>query len=115
MKVHLISEQTVEEYMLENARSRPSFEIWVSIIRFADWNAPNDIIMTFNSADILGNGSNRIVFNIGGNTYRLICKYCFGAKRVHLYVKWIGTHAEYSKLCKEGKQFLSVHFNKISQ
>jgi mRNA interferase HigB len=105
MKVHLISKQTVEEYMLENARSRPSLGNWVSIIRFADWNAPNDMIMTLNSADILGNGSNRIVFNIGGNTYRIICKYCFGATRVHLYVKWIGTHAEYSKLCKEGKQF----------
>jgi hypothetical protein len=25
--------------------------------------------------------------------------------KVHLIVKWIGTHAEYSKLCDEGKQY----------
>jgi mRNA-degrading endonuclease HigB of HigAB toxin-antitoxin module len=42
---------------------------------------------------------------IGGNKYRLICKYYFGKQRVHLFVKWIGTHAEYTKLCKENNQF----------
>lgn len=24
---------------------------------------------------------------------------------VHLFVKWMGTHAEYTKLCNEGKQY----------
>lgn len=105
MKVHLISKQTIEEFILENARSKTSLENWCSIIRFADWNEPNEMIMTFNSADLLGNGSERIVFNIGGNKYRLICKYHFGVTRIHLFIKWIGNHAEYSKLCKEGKQF----------
>jgi mRNA interferase HigB len=66
---------------------------------------PNEIVATFNSADILGKGSDRVVFNIGGNNYRLICKYHFGKTRIHLFVKWIGTHAEYSKLCNEGKQY----------
>ncbi len=69
------------------------------------WKEPNEIITTFNSADILGNGSDRVVFNIGGSNYRLICKYHFGNTRVHFFVKWIGTHAEYSKLCNEGKQY----------
>ncbi len=105
MRIHLIKKQSIEDYILKNARSRTSFEIWLSIIRHADWNEPNDIISTFNSADILGKGSDRVVFNIGGNNYRLICKYHFGQTQVHLFIKWIGTHAEYSKLCKEGKQF----------
>ncbi|MBN2636835.1 MAG: type II toxin-antitoxin system HigB family toxin [Prolixibacteraceae bacterium] len=105
MRIHLIKKQSIEEYVLKNARSRSSFEIWLSIVRHVDWNEPNDIISTFNSADILGKGSDRVVFNIGGNNYRLICKYHFGKTRVHLFLKWIGTHAEYSKLCNEGKQF----------
>jgi mRNA interferase HigB len=46
-----------------------------------------------------------VVFDIGGNNYRMICKYWFGASRVHLYVKWIGTHAEYDGLCKKNKQY----------
>ena len=105
MKVHLIKKQSIEDYILKNARSRASFEIWLSIVRRTEWNEPNEIISTFNSADILGNGSDRVVFNIGGNNYRLICKYHFGNMKVHLFVKWIGTHAEYTKLCNDGKQF----------
>jgi len=106
MKVHLIKKQSIEDFGSKNARSLASFEIWLSIIRRVDWNEPNEIISTFNSADILGNGSDRVVFNIGGNNYRLICKYHFGNTRVHLFVKWIGTHAEYTKLCNEGKQYV---------
>lgn len=105
MKVHLIKRETIEDYILKNARSRASFEVWFSIIKRADWNAPNEIISTFNSADILGNGSERVVFNIGGNNFRVICTYHFGNMNVHLFVKWIGTHAEYTKLCHEGKQY----------
>lgn len=105
MKVHLIKKQSIEDYVLRNARSKASFEIWLSIIKRVDWAEPNEIITTFNSADILGNGSDRVVFNIGGNNYRLICKYHFGNSRVHLFIKWIGTHAQYTKLCNEGKQY----------
>ncbi len=105
MKVHLIKKQSIEDYVLKNARSLASFEIWLSIIKRVDWNEPNEIISTFNSADILGKGSGRVVFNIGGNNYRLICKYHFGYTRVHLFVMWIGTHAEYTRLCNEGKQY----------
>lgn len=89
MKVHLIKKQTIEDFVL----------------KYADWNEPSDIVATFNSADILGKSSERVVFNIGGNNYRLICKYHFGITRVHLFIKWIGTHADYTKLCNEGKQF----------
>ncbi len=35
----------------------------------------------------------------------MICKYAFGEKQVHLFVLWIGTHAEYDKLCKKGEQY----------
>tara|TARA_R110002124_G_scaffold287021_3_gene469791 strand:+ start:15734 stop:16174 length:441 start_codon:yes stop_codon:yes gene_type:complete len=105
MKVHLIKKQSIEDFVLKNARSKVSFEIWLSILKRVDWNEPNELISTFNSADILGKGSERVVFNIGGNNYRLICKYHFGKEKIHLFIKWIGTHAEYTKLCKEGKQY----------
>jgi mRNA interferase HigB len=105
MRVHLIKKQSIEDYVQKNARSRASFEIWLSIIKRVDWKGPNEIILTFNSSDILGKGSDRVVFNIGGNNYRMICKYHFGETKVHLFVKWIGTHAEYTKLCNDGKQY----------
>jgi mRNA interferase HigB len=105
MKTHLIKKQSIEDYIVKNSQSRASFEIWLSILKRADWNDPNDIVSTFNNADILGNGSDRVVFNIGGNNYRMICKFHFGYMKIHLFIKWIGTHAEYTKLCNDGKQF----------
>jgi mRNA interferase HigB len=105
MKLHLIKKQSVEDYVLQNARSKPSFAIWLSLLKNVDWIEPLDIIKTFNSADILGKGSNRVVFNVGGNNYRVICSYYFGKSRVHLFINWIGTHAEYTKLCNDKMQY----------
>ena len=105
MKVHLISKQTIEVYIRKNTQSKVSFENWFSILKRADWNNPKEIISTFNQADILGNGSERVVFNIGGNKYRMICRYHFGINQIHLFIKWIGTHAEYTKLCRKGLQY----------
>lgn len=106
MKVRLIKKQTIEDFIKGNVQSKASFEQWVIKVKHADWNIPNDIVLTFNTADILGNASNRVVFNIGGNNFRMICSYHFGLKNVHLFIKWIGSHARYTKLCKEGKQFI---------
>jgi mRNA interferase HigB len=106
MRVHLIKRQTIEKYALHNARSRSSLSMWLLVIKSTDWNNPEDIQYTFNSADLLGNGTDRVVFDIGGNNYRLICHYVFGEKEVHLFVCWIGTHAEYNKLCKGNKQYV---------
>ena len=51
MKVHLIKRETIEEYVIDQARSRPSFEEWLEKIKRADWQVPEDIMATFNSAD----------------------------------------------------------------
>lgn len=105
MRVHLIKKQTVENYAAANAGSRRPLNLWLGVIKYADWEGPSDIKKTFGSADLLGNGSERVVFDIGGNNYRMICKYHFGEKQVHLFVCWIGTHAEYDKLCKNNEQY----------
>jgi mRNA interferase HigB len=106
MKVHLIKKQTIEEYVIGHAASKSSFEYWGTAVKYADWVTPEDIQKTFGTADLLGNGSNRVVFDIGGNNYRLICRYQFGIKRVHLFVCWIGTHTEYNELChNRNKQY----------
>lgn len=101
MKVHLIRKETVEEFASNNVQSRASLSEWLAKVKFADWNTPAEIQNTFGSADLLGNNSNRVVFDIGGNKYRMICKYAFGDKQVHLFVCWMGTHAQYDKLCNQ--------------
>jgi mRNA interferase HigB len=105
MKIHLIKKQTIEEYAQKNIQSKSAFASWFEIVKWVEWKKPEDIIKTFNNADILGKSSKRVVFNIGGNKYRIICSYFFGKAKVHLFVKWIGTHAEYTKLCNNGNQY----------
>jgi mRNA interferase HigB len=110
MKVHLIKKQTIENYVLANARSKSSFTIWLTIIKYANWTTPDDIKQTFGSADLLGNGSDRVVFDVGGNNYRMICKYQFGDINVHIFICWIGSHAEYNELCKKNLQYTVNYF-----
>ena len=105
MKVHLIRKETIESFAAYNVQSTPSFAVWLTAIKYADWVTPADIKQTFGSADLLGNGSNRVVFDIAGNNYRMICKYAFGDRQIHLFICWIGTHAEYDKLCYKNEQY----------
>ena len=106
MQVHLVKKQTIQNYVISHASGKSSFEKWMTVIKYADWKIPEDIRRTFGSADLLGKGSDRVVFDIGGNNYRMICKYYFSGTMAHLFVCWIGTHAEYDELCKSGLQFI---------
>jgi len=105
MQVRLLKRSTIESYVRKNANSRTGFENWYGVVKIVDWKIPEDFKKTFSSTDILGRRSNRVVFNISGNKYRMICKYMFGTKYVHLYISWIGTHAEYTKLCEKSLQY----------
>ncbi len=105
MRVHLIKEKTIENFAGQHANGRISFQLWLNVLKVADWSLPEDIKASFGSADLLGNGSDRVVFNIGGNNYRIICKYDFAKTRTHLAICWIGTHAEYTKICMASQQY----------
>lgn len=54
----------------------------------------NELRMIFNSVDAVGN--DRYVFNIKGNRYRLIALIHFDVRTV--YILFVGTHGEYSKI-----------------
>lgn len=110
MKIHLIKKQSVLLFVSKHTGSKVSFEQWLEKIKYADWEAPGDILRTFGHADLLGRNSDRVIFNVGGNDYRLICRYFFGDRYIHLFVCWIGTHAQYSRLCRRGLQFTVNEF-----
>jgi len=60
----------------------------------ATWRSPQDIKDQYASASICGN--NRVVFNIGGNKYRLVVEVQYQAGIV--WVKFVGTHAQYDRI-----------------
>jgi mRNA interferase HigB len=67
---------------------------WVKIVEAAQWTKPTDVKAMFRSADILRGG--RIIFDIGGNKYRLIAAVHYRGQRI--YVRFIGTHTEYDRI-----------------
>ncbi|MEA4936693.1 MAG: type II toxin-antitoxin system HigB family toxin [Paludibacter sp.] len=67
---------------------------WYETAINADWRSPTDIKSSYVNASILK--SQRIVFNIKGNTYRLIAKFNF--EKQWIFIRFIGTHKEYDKI-----------------
>lgn len=63
----------------------------------ATWKSPTDIKAQYRNASILKN--RRVVFNIKGNNYRLIVAIAY--KQQIVYVKFVGTHAEYDEVDAE--------------
>lgn len=115
MKVRLFRPDTIEEFADHHGNGKKHFIGWLNAIKFADWKEPKDITSTI-KGNLLGNGSNRVVFDIGGNSsnsFRIICEYKFDCsyknqvKKIHLYINWIGTHEEYNRLSNEEKRTIS--------
>jgi mRNA interferase HigB len=108
MKVRLIRKASIETFIAQNARAKSSMHAFLELLKVADWEVPNDIKSTFgNRVDVICNGS-RLVFDSGGGAFRIICGVAFGKKSVFLFVKFIGTHAEYDKLCKAKKNEVGI-------
>jgi mRNA interferase HigB len=47
MKVRLIKRKSIEDFTIQNAASRSSFRIWVTLLKNVDWTESGDINETF--------------------------------------------------------------------
>lgn len=90
----IIAKRTLKEFWEKYPDCEQYLKTWYDIAWRADWKSPNDIKETFASASIIAN--NRVVFNIRGNNYRLVVK--FNYERQWIFIRFIGTHAEYDKI-----------------
>lgn len=72
-------------------------EAWLAEARAAQWCAPADIKARYPSASILS--GDRVVFDIGGNRFRLLVHVHFGQGIVT--IQRVGTHAEYDRWALE--------------
>ena len=74
-----------------NGDAQGSLESWVEEALKATWLSPQAVKDQYHNASICGN--DRVVFNIGGNKYRLVVEMQYRAGIV--WVKFAGTHAQY--------------------
>jgi mRNA interferase HigB len=77
-----------------HAGAEQPLKAWFAEARRAAWRSMAEIKRRYPSASVID--SERVVFNIGGNKYRLVVKLWFAGQAT--WIKFIGTHEEYGRI-----------------
>lgn len=90
--MHIISRKVLRQFWQEYPDSQTALIRWFKLMETEKFQSFEELRSVFPSADIVGD---LIVFNIGGNKYRLITSIHFNRQKV--YIRYILTHSEYDK------------------
>jgi mRNA interferase HigB len=92
--MRIIAKKTLKDYWQKEPAAQTALEAWHAEAKNAAWSSPNDIKDRYATASILRDG--RVVFNIGGNKYRLVV--WINYEFFTIYVRFVGTHKEYDAI-----------------
>ncbi len=90
--MHIISRKILRQFWEKYPDSETPLSRWLKLVNSSTFENFDELRSVFPSADIVGD---LIVFNIGGNKYRLITSIHFNRQKV--YIRYILTHSEYDK------------------
>ena len=90
----IFAKSTLREFWEKYPDSEQYLKTWYDTAMNSDWKTPNDVKQSYANASILKD--NRIVFNVKGNSYRLVIK--FNLDHQLAFVRFIGTHSDYDKI-----------------
>ena len=93
--MRIFSRSTLIDCWSKHADAEGALRLWFSIVENASWTGPADVRAVFGSADFLRD--NRVVFDIKGNSYRLVAQIKYGPLFL-VSVRFVGNHAEYDKI-----------------
>ncbi|MBP6507932.1 MAG: type II toxin-antitoxin system HigB family toxin [Opitutaceae bacterium] len=92
--MHVIARKTLKDFWARHAGAEPALKAWFHEAKASRWESFLDIKSRYRSADALP--GNRVVFNLKGNSYRLIAHIHYNTSIV--FIRFFGTHAEYDKI-----------------
>ncbi|WP_026770162.1 type II toxin-antitoxin system HigB family toxin [Asinibacterium sp. OR53] len=92
--MRIIAKKTLRDFWEEHPGSKQQLLSWFQEAAKAKWTSTRPIKAAYPSASFLA--ENRIVFNIKGNTYRLVVKINYDYQMI--WIRFVGTHAEYDKI-----------------
>jgi mRNA interferase HigB len=98
--MRIIARRTLREFIAKRAGNKDqpalkaALEAWFFEVNKADWISTADVKRLYATASIVN--SDRIVFNIKGNDYRLVVAVDF--EKGIVWIKWIGTHKDYDRI-----------------
>jgi len=91
--MRVLGRGVLEGFGRRHARARSRLRSWLAEAEEAEWESPADVLRRFPHASFIT--GERVVFNIGGNNYRLDARIDF--QRKLLLVVRVGTHSEYDR------------------
>jgi mRNA interferase HigB len=91
--MRILSLPLLEDFKRRHSDVRGQLDAWRDEVERGAWQTSQDIKLRYPSADFLAD--NRVIFNIKGNSYRLVVQVRYRGGIV--VIEWVGTHAEYSK------------------
>lgn len=92
--MRVVAKRTLRDFWEKHSDCEEQLKAWFRETEKSGWTTINDLKKDHPSASILRDS--RIVYNIKGNTYRLIVKFNFEYKIC--WIRFIGTHAQYDKI-----------------
>ena len=90
--MHVVSHKAIRMFCEEHPDARNAMDHWYRVAKGATWASFAEVKQTFNTADFV---TPYVVFDIGGNKYRLIAEINFS--RMALFIRAIPTHKKYVK------------------
>lgn len=90
--MHIVSLKTLRTFWEKHPDSFIPLSRWYKIVERSNFGSFVELRATFPTADLVGD---LVVFNIGGNRYRLITSVHFNRGRV--YIRHVLTHREYER------------------
>jgi mRNA interferase HigB len=90
--MHVISRKTLRRFWEEYPDSESPLSRWFKIMQRSNFESFDALRATFPTSDKVGD---LVVFNIGGNKYRLVASVHFNRGKV--YVRHVLTHSEYDR------------------
>ncbi len=96
--MQIVALRTLRQFWAKHPQTEGPIRAWYGMASHGEWTSPADIKREFGTTvDFIAD--NRVVFDLGGNKYRLVVHVSYRFKRA--LVKFIGTHAEYDRINAE--------------
>jgi mRNA interferase HigB len=90
----VISYPKIRDFIAKHKDSQDALNNWYKLACAADWANFHEMKRMWNTVDAVGN--DRYVFDIRGNSYRIVALIFFDVRT--LFVRFVGTHKEYDKI-----------------
>lgn len=97
----ILEERTLKAFWRRHPQARAPLIAWIKEVEHARWHSSAEVRVRYRTADFV---RDKVVFNVGGNKYRLVVRLAYADVRSNpprngiAFVLFVGTHEEYDRM-----------------